>query len=324
MEINSRLKSLRESMKEEGVNAYIVNTADPHGSEYLADCFKTREWISGFTGSAGTVVVTDKEAILWTDGRYFIQAEKELENSDYQMYKMRTPGWPSYMEWLKDNLKPGHTIGFQGEIFSQSDFEKLKEEMVDKGIHFNGDLDLVGQLWKDRPELPKGKVFIHELKYTGKTAKEKIEEVRKEMKKQDADYYLLASLDDIAWLFNIRGNDVKSSPVLLSYALVSMDETLLFADKEKMNPKVEEFLQENGIKIRAYEEIKTYIENIDENSRLYLDKNKINSYIYSSIPKDCKILSGTNITTILKARKNPTEIENQRKAYIKDGVALVK
>lgn len=324
MEINSRLKSLRELMKEEELTAYIVNTADPHGSEYLADNFKTRQWISGFTGSAGTVVVTDKEAILWTDGRYFIQAEKELENSEYEMYKMRTPGWPTYMEWLRDNLKNGDTIGFQGEIFPQSDFEKLEKKMEDKAIKFNGDLDLVGKLWKDRPELPKGKVFLHELKYTGKSAKEKIQEVRSEMEKQNVDYYLLASLDDIAWLFNIRGGDVECNPVVLSYALVSMDETILFANKSKINGKVEESLKENGIKIQAYEEIINYVKNIDENSRIYLDKNRINSYIYSSIPEKCKIVSGTNISTNLKARKNPTEIKNQKNAYIKDGVALVK
>lgn len=324
MEINSRLKGLRRLMKEEKIDAYIVNTADPHQSEYLADHYKSRVWISGFTGSAGIVVVTEKDAILWTDGRYFIQAEKELANSEYEMYKMRTPGFPTYIEWLRDNLNSGDTIGFQGEIFSQSSFEELEKKMEEKEIKFNDELDLIGELWKDRPELPKGKVFIHELKYTGKSAKEKIEEVRSEMKKKNAQYYILGSLDDIAWLFNIRGNDVDYSPVVLSYVLVTMKETILFADKEKINKEVEEFLEENGVKIQGYEEINKYVKNIVKDSKIYLDKNRINRFIYKSIPEKCEVINGTNITTILKARKNPTEIKNQRNAYIKDGVALVK
>lgn len=324
MEINSRLKALRKLMKEKGVDAYIVNTADPHQSEYIADYYKSRVWISGFTGSAGMAVVTEKDAILWTDGRYFIQAEKELAASEYQLYKMRTPGFPTYSEWLRDNLNSGDTIGFQGEIFSQSSFEELEKRLADKDINFNGELDLVGQLWEDRPELPKGKVFVHELKYTGKSGKEKIEEVRQEMKKQDVDYYLLGSLDDIAWFFNIRGNDIEYNPVVLSYALVSMEETILFIDREKLNPQVEKFLEENGVKIRGYEEVNKYVKNIDKNSKVYLDKNRINRSIYKSIDKGCSIVNGTNITTNLKAIKNSTEIENQKNAYIKDGLALVK
>lgn len=324
MKINDKLKSLRKLMNEKEIDAYIVNTADPHQSEYISDYYKSRVWISGFTGSAGTVIVTEKNAILWTDGRYFIQAENELADSEYELYKMRTPGFPTYSEWLRDNLDNGNTIGFQGETFSQSSFEELKEKMGEKKIKFNGEVDLVGELWEGRPDLPKGKVFIHELKYTGKSAKEKIEELRNDMKKQNVDYFILGSLDDIAWLFNIRGNDVEYNPVVLSYTIVSMEETILFVDKKKINGETKEFLQENGVKIRGYEEVNKYVENINENSKVYLDKNMINRSIYKSIPENCEIISGTNITTNLKARKNPTEIENQKNAYIKDGVALVK
>lgn len=324
MTINSRLNSLRKLMKENDLDAYIINTADPHQSEYISDHYKTREWISGFTGSAGTALVTDKDAILWTDGRYFIQAEKELANSEFELYKMRTPGYPTYSEWLRDNLEDGDTIGFQGEIFPQSGFELLEKKIGKKDIKFKSELDLVGKIWDDRPELPKGEVFIHELKYTGKSAKEKIEEVRKEMKKQNADYYLLGSLDDIAWLFNIRGKDVEYNPVVLSYALVSMEKTILFVDKTKINKEVEEFLSENDIEIEEYKKVFEHLENIDKNSKIYLDKNRINRSIYRSLPEEAEVISATDITTNLKARKNPTEIENQKNAYIKDGLALVK
>lgn len=213
MNINNRLKSLRQSMEKNKVDAYIVNTADPHHSEYIADYYKSRVWISGFTGSAGTVVVTQKDAILWTDGRYFVQAENELSSSDFELYKMNTPGYPNYSKWLKDNLKNGDTIGFQGDIFSQASFEEIVSKMEGKDLKFNGDIDLIGPLWEDRPKLKKGKVFVHDVKYAGKTSSEKLHQVREEMKKQSLDYHLLGSLDDIAWLFNIRGNDVEYNPV---------------------------------------------------------------------------------------------------------------
>lgn len=324
MEINSRLKELRKLMKEKKMDAYIINTADPHGSEYLAEHFKTREWISGFTGSAGLALVTHDKALLWTDGRYFIQAEKELENSEFEMYKMRIPGWPTYIEWLKDNLKNGATIGFQGQIYDQAEFEKLEKAMAEKDVKFQVEWDLVGKIWKDRPELPKGKAFIHELKYTGKTAKEKIDQVRQVMKEENADYYLVASLDDIAWMFNIRGRDVECNPVILSYALISEDQAILFADKEKFSKEVEDFLLENGVEIKEYDEINSYMEKVDEKATIYLDKVKMNRYTFSSIPETCKIINKTNISTTIKARKNPTEIENQKNAYLKDATALVK
>lgn len=324
MEINKRLENLRKLMIEEGIEAYIVNTADPHQSEYIADHYKTRQWISGFTGSAGTVVVTEKDAILWTDGRYFIQGEEELKGSEFQLYKMRTEGFPTYGEWLRDNLKRGDTIGFDGELLSQSAFEELEGKLENKEIGFNGDLDLVGEIWTDREDLPKKETFIHEIEYTGKTTKEKIHELREKMKKREVDSYLIGSLDDIAWLFNIRGGDVEFNPVILSYAYISMEEAILFVDRDKIGEKVKHFLEENTVSIQAYEDVKHYISEIDEKNKIYVDKSRINSSLYKSIPKACKIVEGTDLTSILKARKNPTEIKNQKNAYIKDGVALVK
>ncbi|WP_312668318.1 aminopeptidase P family protein [Tissierella praeacuta] len=324
MIINERLKRLRSLMKDRGITAYIVNTADPHQSEYVADYYKSRVWISGFTGSAGTVVITQDEAILWTDGRYFIQAEKELKGSEYKLFKMAIPGFPTYTEWLRDKLNSGDTLGFDGKVFAQSAVESLENEFKEKDIKFIDEYDLVGEIWEDRPNLPKGKVFIHDLKYTGKTGKEKVKEIRDEMKKSNADYFLIGSLDDIAWSYNIRGKDILYSPVVISYALISMDKAYLFIDKEKINDEIEAFLKENGIEVFEYEEVIDFVKTISKESKVYLDKSRINRWLYKAIPSQCKIINGMDITTRLKGMKNSTEIRNQRNAYIKDGVALVK
>ncbi|MGJ0845180.1 aminopeptidase P family protein [Tissierella praeacuta] len=324
MIINERLKRLRSLMKDRGITAYIVNTADPHQSEYVADYYKSRVWISGFTGSAGTVVITQDEAILWTDGRYFIQAEKELKGSEYKLFKMAIPGFPTYTEWLRDKLNSGDTLGFDGKVFAQSAVESLENEFKEKDIKFIDEYDLVGEIWEDRPNLPKGKVFIHDLKYTGKTGKEKVKEIRDEMKKSNADYFLIGSLDDIAWSYNIRGKDILYSPVVISYALISMDKAYLFIDKEKVNDEIEAFLKENGIEVFEYEEVIDFVKTISKESKVYLDKSRINRWLYKAIPSQCKIINGMDITTRLKGMKNSTEIRNQRNAYIKDGVALVK
>ncbi|MFA5576034.1 MAG: aminopeptidase P family protein [Tissierellaceae bacterium] len=324
MNINERLKNLRQLMKEKGISAYIVNTSDPHQSEYIADHYKTRVWISGFTGSAGTVVITEDKAILWTDGRYFIQAEKELESSEYQLFKMGIPGYPSYSQWLKENLKKGDSLGFDGRVFAQKLVEKLENVLEDKDIVFVDQYDLVGQLWQDRPPLSKEEAFVHEIKYTGKTTGEKLAEVREKMEESNADYLVLASLDDIAWLYNIRGKDIENNPVLISYGLISKEKALLFIDKDKVKPRVENHLRENGVEIKEYEEIIEYIKSVEGNSRVFLDKNRINRWLYRAIPDKCKIIDRMDITTNLKAIKNSREIENQKNAYIKDGVALVK
>ncbi len=324
MTINERVKKLRSLMKDRGMAAYIVNTSDPHQSEYVADHYKGRIWISGFTGSAGTVVITEKEAILWTDGRYFIQAEKELEGSEYKLFKIAIPGFPTYTEWLRDNLKNGDSLGFDGKVFAESSVENLEKELKEKDIKLMDEFDLVGEIWEDRPSLPKEAAFLHELKYTGKTGKEKIEEVRNHMVKQGIDYFLVGSLDDIAWTYNIRGKDVLNNPVVISYGLISMDRAYLFVDKGKISSQIESYLKENGVEVAGYDEVVDYVKSIEKNATVYIDKNRINRWLYKAIPNECKIINGIDITSKLKAIKNPTEIENQKNAYIKDGVALVK
>ncbi|NMB07954.1 MAG: aminopeptidase P family protein [Tissierellia bacterium] len=324
MEINQRINKLRKLMKEKGIDAYIIPTSDPHQSEYLADYYKTRVWISGFTGSAGTVVITHNKAILWTDGRYFIQAEKELKESEIQLSKMGIPGYPTYTEWLRNNLEKGSTLGFNGKIFSILDVERLEKELEGREIKFIDEYDLVGEIWEDRPAAPSSKAFLHEIKYTGKTAKEKIADVRKKMEKQSITHFILGSLDDIAWLYNIRGRDVANNPVIISYAMITKDQAWLFVDEEKIDENVKKNLNENGVEIHDYNKVIDYVKAMEKDSTVFLDPSRINTWLYNAIPRECEIKRGTNITTELKGVKNPTEIENQKNAYIKDGVALVK
>ncbi len=307
-----------------GITAYIIPTSDPHQSEYVADYYKGRAWISGFTGSAGTVVITQDNANLWTDGRYFIQAENQLKGTEYKLFRMGVPGVPSYIQWLKENIKDGDIIGYDGRVFNQRTGEKLKSEFVDSGVNFNDKYDLLEEIWEDRPELPKEDAFLHEIKYTGLAAREKINRIREKMKAEEADYFLLGSLDDIAWLYNIRGGDVKGNPVIISYALISMDKAYLFVELDKINGEIENFLNDNGIQVLLYEDILEYVKDIEKDATVLLEKDKINRWLFNAIPQECKIIDELNYTTVLKAIKNETEIKNQRNAYIKDGVALTK
>ncbi len=324
MTINYRVNMLRRLMRDRGITAYIIPSSDPHQSEYLSDHFKSREWISGFTGSAGIVVITEKEANLWTDGRYFVQAEKEIEGSEYKLYKMNTPGYLSYVEWIAESIKGGDVLGFDGKVLSQFEVENLLEAFKDRDIDIKSEFDLVGEIWNNRPSLPNSEAFVHEITYTGLSAKEKIEILRNEMKKANIDYNIIASLDDIAWLYNIRGRDIPCNPFIISYAIISKDKAFLFVNKQKISKKVELHLIDNGIEIHDYEMIGEYIKSIEALSKILLDKNKINRWIYNAIPNESKIINDMNITSKIKAVKNPTELENQRRAYIKDGVALTK
>lgn len=325
MKTNRKISKLRELMKKKKIDAYIIPSSDPHQSEYVAEHWQSRAWISGFTGSAGTVVVTKDEAGLWTDGRYFIQAEKQLKGSEIKLFKMNIPGYPTYTQWLKDKLEDGQTLGLNGKVFSQKDVKKIKKELSAKNIKIEDNHDLISEIWTDRPKLPMSKIFIHDTKYSGKTAKEKLNDVRKEMKKLGVKYYVITSLDDIAWVYNIRGRDVNYNPVVISYALISIDDAYLFVHSEKISEEVREYLNRNGINIAEYDKVGEYVnKNIEKESRVFIDPDKINMWLYNKIPKDCKIVEGTNITTNLKAIKNSVEIENLKNCYIKDGIALVK
>jgi Xaa-Pro aminopeptidase len=322
MKVAERIQKLREIMKRENIDYYIVPSEDFHQSEYVAECFKSRAYITGFTGSAGTALIGREKAILWTDGRYFIQANEQLKGSGVELFKMRIPGWPTLEEWLMENMTEGQTLSFDGRVVPVNQYKEFMKIKENKNIRIVMDKDLVEEVWLDKPQMPKEKVFLHDIKYCGKTAREKIKEVRNEMKKLGGKAYIISSLDDIAWLFNIRGNDVKYTPVVLAYALIVENKAVLYIDKEKVSDADKEKLFEEGIIIKDYEDVFEDIKEIRES--IILDPNKVSSYIYDQMHEDARKIEELNITTKLKAIKNEAEIQSLKNCQLKDGVAMVR
>ena len=322
MNIDKRLEELRSLMKDRKIDAYIVASSDPHQSEYLADHYKTREFISGFTGSAGTAVITLKEARLWTDSRYFLQAQKELATSEFELMKMGVEGYPTILEYLDQNIAEFGKIGFDGKCYSVTGYKELSENMGARVLV--SDLDYISQIWTDRPELPKDKAWIHDEKYCGLSLKDKLTILREKMSENDSDYTFIGAPEDICYLLNIRGNDVDFNPVILSYMLVSQDKAYLCIDEDKLDGSVRDYLEENDITIYSYDYIYTLLKNIPGKNRIYLDPARTNVAVYDSINSNVKISQGTNLTTYMKSVKTDAEIENIKKAYILDGVSLVK
>lgn len=323
MEIKERISKLRALMQKNNIAAYIVPSEDPHLSEYVGEYFKARAWISGFTGSAGTVVFTRDKAGLWTDGRYYIQAEKQLEGSGIELFRAADLNVPTYKQWLKSELKEGDSIAFDGRNFSTSAILNMKKELCSKEIKLNSDLDLISPIWDDRPEIPSDNIFIHEVQYCGKGRGEKITEVRGEMNKNGANYYLLSSLDDICWLLNLRGNDVPNNPFITAFTLVGEKETYLFINRNKVTSLVEEELMKDDIFVKEYNEISSFLDKLEDKASIIFDFNNVNFSLFNNINKNSNKIDHVNLTTLMKAKKNEVEIENIKDAYIKDGVALV-
>lgn len=324
MLVNDKIIALRNLMKKEGITCYMEPTGDPHSSEYVAEYYKGREFLTGFTGSAGTAIVTLDKAILWTDGRYFIQAEDQLKDSEFALYKMATPGYPSVSEWLEKNLKQGDNLAINQLLVSQKTIDNLKNSLASKGVKITPTRDLLDDIWIDRPSLPSKLVFKLDIGYTGKSVEDKLKEVRENLKDKEADHFLLSSLDDIAWLFNIRGGDVAHTPVVMSYALISSKSANLYIDTNKLSEEIIEDLNKQGVTISEYEDIKRDVENISKDSTILLNKGRTNVWIYSAIEDGIEVIDRPDITEELKGKKNKTELENLRKAYIKDGIALTK
>lgn len=320
----SNLNNLREVMKKENVDYYIIPSGDSHQSEYVPEYYKGRAYVSGFTGSAGTLLVGIEESYLWTDGRYFIQAEKELNGSGIKLMKMNIPGYPSLIEWIKNNVKEGKTLAFDGSTISTNEYKNYQELSKKNGFNIKMDRDLLNEIWSNRPELSKEKIFIHDTKYCGRCTSEKLQEVRDEMKKLEGENYVIASLDDIAWLFNIRGRDVKSNPVVLSYAVISIDSVYLFIDKNKIGEDIRSELSKENVQIKGYEEVYEFIKNIDENEVVLIDTSKVNYAIYSNIPSNVQKIEERNPSILFKSIKNEIELKNIRNSHIKDGVAFTK
>jgi Xaa-Pro aminopeptidase len=320
---DEKLAKLRELMKRNNLAAYYINTADPHQSEYIADHYKTRSWLTGFTGSAGYAVVTQKDALLWVDGRYFIQAEQQISGSEFKMMKMATAGFPTLEEWLLDNLDNGDCLGMNGNLISENFYKKLKNTLADKNIHLQANHHLIEDLWADRPPLPDAPIYIHELKYTGKTSAQKIQKIRKKMLEDNVEAALYAGLNDIAWLFNFRGNDIKNTPVSMAFALVTKNKAILYIDQNKVSIEARRFLEENGITLQDYHLIYEDVQN-PEISSIVLNQAIINHALFTLIPASVKIKNKLDYPYLMKAALNEVELKNQRNSYLRDSVALTK
>lgn len=322
--IAERIALLRESMKQENIQAYIIPSSDPHLSEYPADCWKAREWISGFTGSAGTVVVTAGKAGLWTDSRYFLQAAAQLEGSGIVLYKAGLPETPTIQQFLLHELAAGETAGLNGETYSASDAASLAQALKKKGIRLVTEKDLVSGLWKGRPQIPSGPFFTLPVEYSGVPVHEKLIRINNQLRQASADCMVLSMLDEIAWTFNIRGNDVTYNPVTVSYAFISEDESVLFVQPQKLTAEVTEQLKKEGVTLADYSRIIPYLSKLKPDTSILLDKNKTNAALYNAIPAACTKIETVSPVALLKAIKNETEIDGFRNAMIKDGVAMTK
>ena len=322
--IKQRIENIRDLMKEKNIYAYIVPSSDYHQSEYVGDYFKSREFMSGFTGSAGTLIISMDEAGLWTDGRYFIQAEQELKDSGIKLFKMGEEGVPTIEEYLLEKLPKNSTLGFDGRVMSVKEGQSLANKLAFKGINIEYKYDLVNDIWEDRCSLPTEKAFLLGTEYSGESFSDKLSRIRAVMKEKKATTHILASLDDIAWLFNIRGRDVKSNPVVLSYAVITIDSVYLFIDKNKIGEDIRAELSKENVQIKGYEEVYEFIKNIDENEVVLIDTSKVNYAIYNNIPSNVQKIEERNPSILFKSIKNEIELKNIRNSHIKDGVAFTK
>ena len=333
--IRDRLDALRKLMKERGMDAYMIPTADFHESEYVGEHFKCREYMTGFTGSAGTALITMDEACLWVDGRYYVQAAAQLKDSTVTMMKMGQEGVPSLGEYLEDKMPEGGCLGFDGRVVNAAEGLALEEMLRERGARISYGEDLAGMIWQERPELSAEPAWVLDERYAGKSALDKIADVREAMEKVHASVHVLTSLDDIAWLLNIRGNDILYNPVVLSYALVTMDQLYLFVNSSVLEGKaypyledakgisVREYLERTGVTVMPYDGVYDMVEGL-KNEKVLLEKCRVNYAVYRLIDGSNKVIDRMNPTASMKAVKNDVEIENEKRAHIKDGVAMTK
>lgn len=324
MNTNEKIASLRLAMKENGISAYIIPSNDPHMSEYVSEYWKSRKYFSGFTGSAGTLVVTENSSGLWTDGRYFIQADQQLSGSEIQLFKMGEKGVPTYIEYIAETLNMNEAVGIDGRLFSASTVKSMKKCFEKKALTIKSDVDLVKGLWLDRPENPLTEVYNHEITYTGVSSREKLEKVREHLKKKQAEGYVLTELASIAWLFNIRANDIDFNPMATAYAYINQEAAYLCINQSRVPDSVKNELALQGVTLKEYEEIESLLLGISEPTRVLCHVPSINQYLYGLLEnnKEVTIVEAEDIVIDLKAIKNPVEIDNMIEAHIKDGCAL--
>ena len=324
MTIIERITALREVLKLNGLKAFIVPSTDPHMSEYVAPHWETRQWISGFTGSAGTVVITENEAGLWTDSRYFLQANEQLQGTGIDLYKEKLPETPTIAEFLQARLSKGDIVGIDGQVFSLATAKAMGQELGEKGIELKSVADPFENIWDNRPPIPQNLVFILPFQYTGEGCQEKVERIRQQMKKDNIDVTLITALDEIAWVLNLRGNDVHCNPVFVSFLLVSHQDVKLFIDECKLTPEVKSYLNDCEVKVYPYMEFYSDLEQNTNTNKVLADPAYLNYAIYQDLSPLCELIEHKTYVALMKAIRNQTEIGNLHRAMIKDGVALVK
>jgi Xaa-Pro aminopeptidase len=323
MTIKDKLDLFRSEMKLHNLAAYIIPSSDAHISEYTADCWKAIEWISGFTGEAATVVITETSANLWVDSRFFIQAEKQIAETEFILHKSKMPGVKDYPDWILDNISASTMVGIDGYVFQVNSAKNLENLFMKKNIELVFENDIPAKIWKNRPEIPMNRIFLHNEKYSGASTQEKLSQVRAKMQSFGADVHIIASLDDIAWIFNIRGNDIECNPTPISYAVITADSAILFINESKVPLGTKEYLEKSGVQIRDYYEIENYIKSL-KSVNLLLDPARMNYKLYKIVPNDVNITEQMNPSTKLKSVKNAVEIEGMKNALRRDGVAMVK
>ncbi|WP_461812013.1 aminopeptidase P family protein [Faecalimonas sp.] len=324
MKVTERIAKLRSLMEEKNIDMYIVPSADNHQSEYVGEHFKAREFITGFTGSAGTAVITRTEAGLWTDGRYFLQAEQQLEGSGVELYRMGNPGVPTVLEFIANKLEENGTLGFDGRLVAVDEGKEYAKAASTKGGSINYVYDLVDEVWEDRPALSTEKAFALDEKLVGESTESKLARIRKVMEEVGANVHVITSLDDVAWTLNVRGNDVAYSPLLLSYLIITMDQVDLYVDETKLNDEIRANFDKVNVVLHPYNDVYEAMKAYGSEDTLLIDPDRLNYALYYNIGENVHTVEKQNPTVLMKAMKNDVELSNIRNAHIKDGVAMTK
>lgn len=321
-EIKQRLSELRKLMKDNGLSAFLVNGSDPHMSEYVPDRWKSRDFISGFTGSYGWLALTLDKAVLWTDSRYYLQANQQLEGTGIVMFKARDPEEMTLDQWIASELKSGDKVGFDGACYSTAEVKVLEKNFSAKGIQLEYESDILSQVWTDRPAIPAAKAFLHPVKWAGESRSEKFSRINQELEQLEADAMIISALDDLAWTFNIRGGDVEFNPVVLGYGIVGKENKQLFVDTEKLDEKSTAELLEDGVEILAYEQFFPTLAKL-KNKTIFIDPARANCWILRALSEKNKIIEGLSIANFFKSIKNEAELEGMKQAHVTDGLALL-
>jgi len=324
MQLSEKLSALRQKMGKDDINACIIPSGDPHLSEYPANHWKIREWMSDFTGSAGTLVVTANFAGLWTDSRYHLQASEQLDANYIQLFKEGLPDVPDIPKWLSQNLKEGQTVGINNALFSDKYVNDLLKDLKSKNINIEQNFKAPEEIWQKRPFMPQEMITIVPDSLTGFSRIEKLNMIREDMKKAGVNYYVTVALDEIAWVLNLRGSDVAFNPVFYSYLVISQDDVKLFVDPHKLSSHIAKSLSSDNVNMHLYEHFYYFLEDLPESATVLIDANKTNMGVSNSVSKKSEIKRADSIIANLKAIKNKTEIENIRLTMVKDGIAMTR